>query len=120
MKNQIGKFLIQLSMLSICLLFGVSSMSFPNGSAFSTQFENCPTASFSISNNGCTVSCEVSFINESINATSYHWDFGDGDSSTLKNPGHVYQTPGEYTVTLTAIIDGCQHSIIGTVEVIAG
>lgn len=32
--------------------------------------------------------------------TSWHWDFGDGDSSTLQNPVHTYTTPGSYTVTL--------------------
>ena len=32
---------------------------------------------------------------------SYLWLFGDGDSSTLENPGHIYATGGEKTVTLT-------------------
>jgi PKD repeat protein len=30
------------------------------------------------------------------------WDFGDGGTSTAQNPTHVYNTPGVYTVTLTA------------------
>ncbi len=34
--------------------------------------------------------------------TSWHWDFGDGTSSTTQNPQHTYTTPGTYTVTLTA------------------
>lgn len=29
------------------------------------------------------------------------WDFGDGGSSTLQNPVHVYAADGIYTVTLT-------------------
>jgi gliding motility-associated-like protein len=29
------------------------------------------------------------------------WDFGDGNSSTLENPNHVYTLPGVYNVTLT-------------------
>jgi PKD repeat protein len=33
---------------------------------------------------------------------AWAWDFGDGTSSTLPSPGHVYTTPGTYTVTLTA------------------
>ena len=32
---------------------------------------------------------------------TYHWDFGDGNSSAEKNPSHVYSTPGFYTITLT-------------------
>jgi hypothetical protein len=31
----------------------------------------------------------------------YFWDFGDGNTSTLENPTHIYQTSGNYTVTLT-------------------
>ena len=32
--------------------------------------------------------------------TTYDWDFGDGTSSALQNPIHVYYDPGEYIVTL--------------------
>jgi len=32
--------------------------------------------------------------------TNYLWDFGDGTSSTLANPTHVYSTAGSYTATL--------------------
>ena len=45
---------------------------------------------------------EVTFTNYSQNATSYSWDFGDGNSSTEKDPVHVYAEPNTYTVKLTA------------------
>lgn len=32
---------------------------------------------------------------------TYHWDFGDGKTSTVQNPTHQYSTAGNYTVTLT-------------------
>jgi len=32
---------------------------------------------------------------------SWHWDFGDGNTSELQNPTHVYTSPNEYTVILT-------------------
>ena len=44
----------------------------------------------------------VSFNNTSTNATSYNWDFGDGNSSTDSNPSHTYNSDGSYTVVLTA------------------
>jgi len=47
---------------------------------------------------------EVSFVNTSIIGSSYQWDFGDGNSSTEKNPVHRYQEPGNYYVKLT--VDG--------------
>ena len=31
---------------------------------------------------------------------SWHWDFGDGQSSTQPNPIHAYQEPGNYVVVL--------------------
>ncbi|HOJ96756.1 MAG TPA: PKD domain-containing protein, partial [Methanospirillum sp.] len=34
--------------------------------------------------------------------TSWAWEFGDGGTSTEKNPLHVYEKPGVYTVSLTA------------------
>lgn len=45
------------------------------------------------------------FSNHSKNATSYFWDFGDGESSTDANPTHTYVNPGCYTVYLNATSD---------------
>ncbi|MBK8414589.1 MAG: PKD domain-containing protein [Bacteroidetes bacterium] len=42
------------------------------------------------------------FANLSTNATSYIWDFGDGNFSTLTDPTHSYSSPGFYTVKLIA------------------
>ena len=32
---------------------------------------------------------------------TWYWDFGDGSTSTIQNPTHVFKTPGTYTVSLT-------------------
>ncbi len=46
---------------------------------------------------------EVSFTDRSTNIPkSWTWNFGDGQSSNDKNPVHTYQSPGTYTVSLTA------------------
>jgi len=45
---------------------------------------------------------EVSFTNYSQNATSYIWNFGDGETSTEQNPVHTFATAGSYDVVLTA------------------
>jgi gliding motility-associated-like protein len=45
----------------------------------------------------------IPFTNQSTNATSYKWTFGDGsNNSTLVNPSHSYGSVGFYTVTLVA------------------
>lgn len=44
----------------------------------------------------------VQFNNTSSNATSYYWDFGDGNSSTDTNPAYTFDEAGTYTVCLTA------------------
>jgi len=43
---------------------------------------------------------KVTFTDSSINADSFWWDFGDGDTSTLINPIHIFPDTGTYTVCL--------------------
>jgi len=44
----------------------------------------------------------VKFSDDSKMANSWAWDFGDGGTSTEKNPTHVFAAVGKYTVKLTA------------------
>ncbi len=45
---------------------------------------------------------EIQFQNQSKNATSYSWDFGDGSTSTEMSPQHRYKHSGNYEVALIA------------------
>lgn len=50
--------------------------------------------------------------------SNYEWSFGDGNTSNLKNPSHIYINPGTFTVRLivnTAL--GCADTIIKSIEV---
>ncbi len=42
------------------------------------------------------------FDSSTNNPTSWSWNFGDGQTSTQKNPVHMFTSPGTYTVSLTA------------------
>lgn len=43
----------------------------------------------------------VSFTDQSIDSViTWHWQFGDGDTSILQHPDHEYANPGMYSVTL--------------------
>jgi gliding motility-associated-like protein len=44
----------------------------------------------------------VNFTNQSQNALSFSWYFGDGDSATTVNAAHTYTATGSYTVALVA------------------
>ncbi|MEM0995854.1 MAG: PKD domain-containing protein [Bacteroidota bacterium] len=69
---------------------------------FSTSsYSQAPVAAFAATN---TFACGgfVQFIDSSANVpSSWTWDFGDGNSSTLQSPNHQYATSGTYTVSLT-------------------
>ena len=67
-----------------------------------TVTERDPIASFSVSTSYPSTYESVSFTNSSSYASSYLWNFGDGSTSTLKNPTHYYSTTGSKTVKLTA------------------
>jgi len=56
----------------------------------------------------------VFFTNQSVFATSYSWDFGDGHTSTDSNPMNVYSNAGDYSVTLTALRPGGSNSLTRT------
>jgi hypothetical protein len=45
---------------------------------------------------------EVVFINNSVNATAYDWNFNDGQVSNDESPVIVYSAPGSYSVTLVS------------------
>jgi hypothetical protein len=44
----------------------------------------------------------TTFVNLSTGATTFFWDFGDGNISADANPTHLYDTLGTYNVTLIA------------------
>ncbi|MES2568058.1 MAG: gliding motility-associated C-terminal domain-containing protein [Bacteroidota bacterium] len=57
----------------------------------------------------------VTFTNTSIGATSYNWNFGNGNTSSLTDPNTVYTNIGTYTVTLVAYSGLCSDTITKTI-----
>jgi gliding motility-associated-like protein len=70
-------------------------------------------AAFTVTPNEVNVPGEpVYCLNLSTNATSYQWDFGDGNYSSEENPLYYYGAEGEYDVTLIASNDaGCPDTM---------
>jgi PKD repeat protein len=59
-----------------------------------------PTVDFSYTLTAAGPSFNATFTNLSMDAETYLWEFGDGGTSTLTNPTHVY-AEGVYEVCLT-------------------
>ncbi|HLP10540.1 MAG TPA: PKD domain-containing protein [Flavobacteriales bacterium] len=69
-----------------------------------TIYVHEPTqAQFSMTFDTCNIPATFTFNNTSTGTLQYFWDFGDGTTSTLQNPPHVYTTPGNYVITLITI-----------------
>src|SRR5690606_27794259 len=76
-----------------------------------------PTASFTLSGNAGCAPYTVSFIHNSVSGTTYQWNFGDGNTSTLSNPMHTYEIPGTYNITLIVSGGGVCND---TLQLVAG
>lgn len=65
-----------------------------------------PVAQFSSSDTVVSVGDTVRFTDHEIGyGNSWSWDFGDGITSTLQHPQHIYQIPGSYTISFV-VSDG--------------
>ncbi len=61
-----------------------------------------PTADFTADVTSGIAPLSVNFTDLSLDSVNtWHWDFGNGDTSVLQNPAYVYNDPGTYTVSLT-------------------
>lgn len=85
---------------------------------FITVYEP-PQASFTFSNVSCNN--QVNFQNTSQQGGGllnvFDWDFGDGDSSSLSNPSHLYLNPGTYPVQfMVSDVNGCTDTIIQNIS----
>ncbi len=65
-----------------------------------------------------TTGNSLQFVDYSVyNPVSWIWDFGDGDSSTIQNPLHTYDTQGSWQVCLTTTdANGCSSTSCNTVS----
>jgi len=80
-----------------------------------------PVPNFTINDSTqCFNSHNFSFTDNSTapTGTTYLWNFGDGATSTLKNPSHTYSVPGNYQVKLILSFGlMCKDSMVKNVYV---
>lgn len=72
--------------------------------AVAVLLSNCsrPVAKFAMEGEQQVLS-SIAFENQSENAATYEWDFGDGNTSEQETPQHIYKESGTYTIALKAI-----------------
>lgn len=87
--------------------------------------ESSPTAAFTQSIYAkCSPNLTVNFINKSVNAVKYVWDFGDGSApltTTSLSTSYTYTKNGIFLVSLTAInSSGCANTYVSDKPVVIG
>ncbi|NUM50971.1 MAG: S8 family serine peptidase [Flavobacteriales bacterium] len=66
----------------------------------------------------CKVPQQVKFTNNSFNANTFLWDFGNGSTSTQTNPTHFYTQSGTYNVKLVATGNNGVDSLIKNMYIV--
>ncbi len=89
-------FIISLLLLSACK----KSSDSPTKITVPEIEKKQPTANFIASKYFPKSGDTVKFVNNSENAETYEWDFGDGEKSSEASPTHVYKTKGKYKIKL--------------------
>ncbi|MBU3660515.1 MAG: PKD domain-containing protein [Flavobacteriales bacterium] len=79
-----------------------------------------PNVQFNVSNPPPCNLTPVNFQNNTMGNNNYLWSFGDGGSSTLTNPSHIYTNIGTYSVVLTATNNqtGCVDSLVSSLTIL--
>lgn len=106
--NQPGSYTISLKLdmgNGIC----VETFTLPNP----VEVRGAPNLDFTVDKQvSCLTPFSVNFNTVAPDAVSWLWDFGDGNTSTLQNPTHIYTNLGRYTVSLTiADNTGCSNTL---------
>lgn len=74
--------------------------------------DDVPTVGFNLQNAQGCAPLVVNFNNTSTPGLQYQWNFGDGTTSTISNPIHVYDIPGDYEVSLIVTsATGCTDTL---------
>ncbi|MBN4066090.1 PKD domain-containing protein, partial [Candidatus Amoebophilus asiaticus] len=78
---------------------------------FTYKIDSCPDLQVAFYGDNGSLLCAT--------FSSWYWDFGDGDTSSLQNPLHQYASSGNYDVTLVVTNDGLYtDTIVKTVNVL--
>ncbi|MBS1510018.1 MAG: PKD domain-containing protein [Bacteroidetes bacterium] len=98
--NQVGSYNVRLIATDTTTCNKVDTSAY-----FTITVYPIPTAGFTWSPNPPLENTRTYFTNQSVGATRYFWDFGDGGTSTDVNPSHQYNKTDVFKVVLVAYND---------------
>ncbi|MET3879635.1 PKD domain-containing protein [Chitinophaga sp. OAE865] len=105
-------------LLTACLITGVAACKKGDDSTPPVVSDPKISAAFSYTIADTAVyPFKVNFENLSQNARSYSWSFGNGETSTERQPAVIYTTSGNYTVRLIAADGSRKDSVEKTVTI---
>jgi hypothetical protein len=102
--NRLGSFKV-LALISLILSITLSCKKLPEPSFSYSPMDNPEAGEL------------IRFNNESVNANSFNWDFGDGGNSSAEHPEYTFLNPGSYEVKLTARNEDGEDSYAQTVTI---
>lgn len=88
-----------------------------NTATVTVSVDPSPTAVAGADNLSVPIGTTINFNNNGSVGTSYDWQFGDGQTSTMNSPSHTYGSVGTYTVILTATLGNCTDTDTLTINV---
>ncbi|MDQ2721073.1 MAG: PKD domain-containing protein [Bacteroidota bacterium] len=102
--NNVGTYIVKLR------AYDSTSCNKIDSASFTIVVSPIPTAAFTYNPIKPQENTITNFVNNSINATKYLWNFADGDTSTEVNPQHLFDATNTYNVCLKASNDaGCSN-----------
>ena len=83
-----------------------------------TVLPSAPVAAFGADTTSGTAPLAVQFADSSTgDIDTWHWDFGDGDTSSVQHPAHTYDTTGTFTVSLTVTGPGGSDTELSLIHI---
>ncbi|MFN3528729.1 MAG: S8 family serine peptidase [Bacteroidia bacterium] len=94
-------------------LYGYNSLGV-DSFELSVIIPDAPIANFRVRDSVYNAGRFIGLINQSLFASDYFWDFGDGTTATGFAPQKIYQQQGTYTIRLLSSNANCTDSLILT------
>jgi PKD repeat protein len=86
--------------------------------AITIQNNQAPDINFSSQNVCANNNVNFAALNSSANLQAFHWNFGDGGTSLIAAPAHIFASAGTYATSLTVdASNGCSNTVQKSLQI---